>query len=298
MTDIQELITGLKECMNYDVDDTAVIGDCINIIRMISKKIVSIYREHDDDLMSQISDIMTVVIGKMASRLTVVLGYILCILYHLKRYGDALNVVEVLMESKPLNFSVFIKASDSAMYGYYYGKLLIVNSRYQNAAESFERAYMCASPNFQEVILMYLVPLQLRRGKYVPRDLLEKVNNVLLLELCDVVSCGDVYNYEQLLKENGSALLSVGLYPLYNSLRIVVYRNLLDFVFRTKKVTKMHLELFVKAVQATGEKECDLITVQNMITNMASDKILKGAVYIGMKAMAAAPCDTLTYYQF
>ncbi|KAL7721029.1 PCI domain-containing protein [Entamoeba marina] len=231
---------------------------------------------------------------KLQYRIAPVLGYILSIYHHSAKYEICHSIRGSLTPGKP-DYSVFFDAIDAGFCGYYSGLLDIYCCDYNNVITSFEKAYAVASDKFKCAILFYLVPLQLRRGKYIDRKILENYNLDLLIELCDIVRSGNIASFDKFMVTNEVGINKMGSYHLYNSLRLIVFRNFLEMVFEACGSTKLMFKSIIDAAKAIGA-ELDNISIVNYITNMVDKKILFAQVFVELNALSARPTKPLSFY--
>ncbi|BFU26756.1 hypothetical protein KM1_008070 [Entamoeba histolytica HM-3:IMSS] len=292
----QQLLDDLKICLNQDINDKNVISDIRNIIKLLVKQTRQAYSQKDFYLIDDITKTVIQTISIMKERIILVIGYIVGIFYHARNYKEVIDCVSSYFNK--IDYNLFINERDRGIFGYYYGLLSVKIGNYKGAAEALEKAYLVANDKFKKQILMYLVPLKLRCGMYLPMEEMKKYGNKILIDLSNAVNRGDVSLYEKVINKYDLEFVQIGILELVETLRLIVYRNLLEIIFTTKKTTKLHLQVIIDTLISLGVTEISLVDIANILTNMALNGILIGAVYIGMKAIAASPTNPLRFYQY
>lgn len=187
--------------------------------------------------------------------------------------------------------------SHTVTYRYYMGRLHLLDGRYEEAErdlqQSFEQMPKAGKKNFQQqknnnaqvsyhnkrLVLAYLIPAKLMRGKLPQKNLLEKYGLSEYGPLADAVRQGDMRLFRECLVRNEWLFRRRGLFILLERLKLLVYRTLfrrtLHFVRRPGGPAVCPLDALQSALRAS-HVEMDLEEVECVVANLIAGKLVRG----------------------
>ncbi|EDR24394.1 hypothetical protein EDI_189360, partial [Entamoeba dispar SAW760] len=208
----QQLLDDLKICLSQDINDKNVISDVRNIIKLLVKQTQQASNQKDFYLIDDITKTIIQTVSVMRERIILVIGYIVGIFYHAHNYKEAIDCVSSYFNQ--IDYTLFVNERDRGIFGYYYGLISVKIGNYKGAAEALEKAYLIANDQFKKQILMYLVPLKLRCGMYLPMEEMKKYGNKILIDLSNAVNRGDVSLYERIVNKHELEFVQIGILEL------------------------------------------------------------------------------------
>ena len=302
MQQYQEYINDLDELITQASKNREQAKEIIDIIRPLIKFIYNelntIKYEATEEEITKLKQSVIRMRQVYHGELIVVIGYIIAVLYHFHSYRDVISIVESYFP-KTIDYSYLTNDEDIGVFGYYYGLTKIKMGDYRQAATALEKAFVVCKEDRREELLMYLVPLKLRLGQYPSKFVMNKYGCEMLKDLCDFVSRGDIGRFEELIHENEIGLFRIGMYEVYQSLRLIVYRNLIEKISIIKKTHKLFIQSIVEVANSlieNEEKKVDSETVINILMNMHYYGILKANLIISMNALVMQPQNALEFY--
>ena len=300
--DFETHILDFDSILNDAVKEPELYTELLNssrgLIKLLLKEMPIIKREAEQEYIDLLKRSIIRMRQIFKEKVLVVCGYMIGVLYHLQAYRDVISIVQSYFPQK-VNYSEFTKIEDAGVLGYYYGLTKIKIGDYTDAANALDKAYIVCKEEKRNELLMYLVPLKLRIGQYPSKLMMNKYGTPFLRELCDYVSRGDVAKYEQLILKNGLELFRIGMYEVIQSLRLIVYRNLLEKIVMIKKQYKFNIDILVVVINSMIEddhEKVDSASVMNVLMNMICSGILVGNLVISFNAVTMAPQNALKYY--
>jgi len=209
-------------------------------------------------------------------------------------FKSLLRSLTVQTELPP--FEKFPK-SDQVTCKYYFGLNRFLQEEYVEAYREFSFAFAnChrdATRN-QELILTYLIPLQMLRGRLPSRVLLSKFPRLeqLYTPFVLAIRSGDVKRYDSVLAWGEQHLVSLNVWLCVEKAREICVRGLLKKVWRAAaQPTRLPISLVHRALQMSGievaveEAEC-------IIANMIYRGYVKGYISHEKQMVVLAAKDT------
>lgn len=295
---LQDLESMLNDAIKSREDAKELTKHIRTIIKLLFKEIKIIIKEATNDEIIKLKQLLNRVRQIYNDKLESINGYIIGILYHLQAYRD-INLIIESKYSKSIDPSLFINEEDLGIFGYYYGLTKIKLGDYRQAANALDYAYLVCKEEQRKELLMYLIPLKLRIGKYPSKYMINKYQSIFLKDLCDCVSRGDIGMFENLLIEYSIDLFRIGMYEVIQSLRLIVYRNLIEKIVKIKQVYKFHIDVLVNVINSLIKDEnmkVDTMTVINVLMNMICNGIIVGKLVISMNAFTMSAQNGLQFY--
>ena len=209
------------------------------------------------------------------------LGISFHFLNYLHKYGEMdnyLSSIKIEREISDVKHNLTF-----CMFNYYAGITMLTKHSPGNAFIFFSNAYEYLpenSPNRRK-ILIPLVVLQLRKGLYPPRQLIEKHN--LMNELGPLISAvqsGNVKRFEEHVKQYELFFIYHGLFLYIESLKLITLRNLFEFVLKNNpNKHKPTYDTFKKALEkSTGRSHTD-IEFELIMSNLVHKKLCNCQIY-------------------
>ncbi|CAG9311844.1 unnamed protein product [Blepharisma stoltei] len=179
-------------------------------------------------------------------------------------------------------------------FNYYEGRFSIYDQNIKRAEECLEFAFNhCHKDNIRNkrIILRYLVPVKVGRGKFPTEALLRKYK---LQELGDILKCiktGNIGGYASALDANQDKFIQQGIYIMMETLKILAYRNLFLKTYKILEKKQISLHYFVTAIKTSGVSEVEIEEVECILANLIFKKWIKGYISAQKKVLVLSKND-------
>ncbi|KAJ5078903.1 pci domain-containing protein [Anaeramoeba ignava] len=170
--------------------------------------------------------------------------------------GHFINVVEDSSFPNFENFPIYEKVT----YKYYVGRMHLLSEEYQLAQEDLNYAFQNCSkkyPKHLKMILFYLVPVNLYFGKIPSDSLLQKYDLGFYIQIVHSFIKGNVNFYDQEIQKYQTLFLKKGIFVIFQSIRILVFRNFMKKFHSIIQNTKIPIEDIQKGLNIIGVDICD-----------------------------------------
>ncbi|KAL7563008.1 hypothetical protein ACA910_013531 [Epithemia clementina (nom. ined.)] len=171
--------------------------------------------------------------------------------------------------------------SELVTYKYYTGRLALFEDQYaeaeQNLEFAFNNCYKEALRN-KRVILRYLIPVKLYRGRLPSTALLEKYGLTEYAPLSDSMRKGDLRTFTDTLERFQDVSIRQGTYLLLEKCKTVCYRNLFKRIHYATGKTQIPLSMVVNGVfrGVLDMTAMDLDQVECILANLIYRGFVRG----------------------
>eukprot|EP01134_Creolimax_fragrantissima_P006815 CFRG6815T1 len=183
---------------------------------------------------------------------------------------------------------------------YLVGYQYFFKGQYDDAQDNFKLAFSLCSRRFKkniQLILLYLIPLNLLKGIAPTLDLLKVYNLPQYVEIVSALQAGDIRTLNESLKEHERFFEKRGLFLLMEKLKIIAYRNLFRKVFQLHVAnsqqkgipfsSRVKLESFRVALQFT-HYDCSLEEVECIVAVLIYKGFIKGYISHSYKMLVVS----------
>eukprot|EP01112_Ceratiomyxa_fruticulosa_P019056 TRINITY_DN6178_c0_g1_i1.p1 TRINITY_DN6178_c0_g1~~TRINITY_DN6178_c0_g1_i1.p1 ORF type:complete len:435 (-),score=69.18 TRINITY_DN6178_c0_g1_i1:181-1485(-) len=187
-------------------------------------------------------------------------------------------------------------------YKFFIGRIAILEGEFDKAVENLDYAFlhcpisrplpsrpssssaMVKSKRNKQLILMYLIPINVMFGTLPTTALLMKYNLPQFDKLLKAVKMGDLRSFNEAVAEQEDFFIQKGLYLTIEQLKMVVYRNLFKRVVTAMESNKIPFSAFIVAFKWLGV-EVDNDEMECILANLIYDGYIKGYIGHGAKAV-------------
>ena len=166
-------------------------------------------------------------------------------------------------------------------YRYFVGKKAMFDSNYKLADEyltyAFEHCHKASKRN-KRIILIYLLPVKMQRGKMPTLKLLKRYDLVPFVDVKEAVVSGNLLLLNEALEKHQTFFIKAGIYLILEKLKVITYRNLFKKTSLLAGTHQIPIEAFRIALHLMGETEVDTDEVHCIIANLVFDGYLKGYI--------------------
>lgn len=169
--------------------------------------------------------------------------------------------------------------SQQVEFKYYEGRFLIYDQNVKKAEECLEYAFNhCHKNNIRNkrIILRYLIPVKVGRGKFPTNALLQKYKLQELSEILRCIKTGNIGGYSAAINANQDKFIQQGIYIMMETLKILAYKNLFAKTLAILQKTQISLSYFITAIKASGVEEVEMGEVECILANLIYKKWIKG----------------------
>lgn len=158
-------------------------------------------------------------------------------------------------------------------YWFLIGKKAMLDSNLNDAFDLLMLSFInCdySSIKNKKIILKYLIPIAMNKGKFPKYSLLEKYGLQLFEPIIESIKNGDLLSFRKCLKENEEFFINNGIYLVIEKLTVLVYRNLFKKVYSLLQKHQIPIDAFFLACKyleepnesiTSDEIECILCTL-------------------------------------
>ncbi|KAJ8662587.1 hypothetical protein O0I10_001548 [Lichtheimia ornata] len=208
------------------------------------------------------------------------IGILFRIYFKLKQQNLCKNILRAVKVAGMPDIDEFPKA-DRVTFRYYLGRLYFLEEEYGKAEHELELAFReCTNANQKnkEVILKFLLPIRLMRGKMPSRLLFERYpkSRHLYSHLVQSIKAGNIRSFDMRLDKVGPTLIRQGTYFAVEKARSLAIRQLFRKVYLIMdKSTRIPISTFKTALEAVNI-DVDLEETEWMLANMIFKGYMKG----------------------
>ena len=195
------------------------------------------------------------------------------------------------VESRNLHTSG--KMGEMVTYRYFVGRLNMFEDQYDEAEGNLDYALQhChkAAIKNKRLILTYLVPVKLLRGRLPTTHLLQKYSLHEFVPLVEGIRTGDLRTFNDGLLKYQNLFITRGTYLLLEKCKTVCYRNLFKRVHLIIGKTQIHLDSISKAFKWLG-MAIDHDEVECILANLIFKGYVRGYISHGMKTLVLSKRD-------
>mmetsp|Transcript_19559 Transcript_19559/g.42193 ORF Transcript_19559/g.42193 Transcript_19559/m.42193 type:complete len:402 (+) Transcript_19559:100-1305(+) len=182
------------------------------------------------------------------------------------------------VESRNLNKSG--KMGEMVTYRYFVGRLNMFEDQYEDAETNLDYALQhCRRDaiNNKRLILSYLVPVKLLRGRLPTTHLLQKYGLNEFVPLVEGIRTGDLRTFNDGLLRYQNLFIRRGTYLLLEKCKTVCYRNLFKRVHLILGKSQIHLDSVAKSFKWLG-MTIDLDEVECILANLIFRGYIRGYI--------------------
>lgn len=164
---------------------------------------------------------------------------------------------------------------------YYQGRFCIYEQEFEKAEQCLDYAFRrCHSGSIRNkrILLLYLVPVKLWRGKFPTPQLLSKYKLPELETLMTYLKQGNVGAYSSQLTAYQDKFIQQGTFIMMEMLKLLAYRNLFKRTHFVLDSFQVPLSNFLKALQVSGVTEMDMPELECVLSNLIYKGWVKGYV--------------------
>mmetsp|Transcript_18561 Transcript_18561/g.45686 ORF Transcript_18561/g.45686 Transcript_18561/m.45686 type:complete len:422 (+) Transcript_18561:44-1309(+) len=169
--------------------------------------------------------------------------------------------------------------SQLVTYNFFKGRLSMFDNDFESAASELLFAFENCSSKYKKnkkLILLYLVPVQLRLGRFPPKALLEKYDlSDKYSKIAAAIRLGKLDDFTAALAAHHEFFLRNGVYLILEQLRTLVYRNLFRAVHTVVGGTKLQLSFLQISLSWLGS-DIDLDEIECLVANLIYKGYIKG----------------------
>ncbi|XP_004207156.2 PCI domain-containing protein 2 isoform X1 [Hydra vulgaris] len=166
-------------------------------------------------------------------------------------------------------------------YKFFVGKKAMFDSEYKLADEflsySFEHCHKESKKN-KRIILIYLLPVKMQRGKMPSLKLLKRYNLHPFIDVRNSVVCGNLLALTKALDEHQAFFIKAGIYLILEKLKIITYRNLFKRISLILNTHQLSIEAFRVGLHNMGQTDVDTDEVHCIIANLVYEGYIKGYI--------------------
>ena len=287
MDSLPEILADFNDTLSYSVALPGVAHDIACFVDLVAR---AVFAAPPPKSAGAVTEPLLRAYNALGDQALPVIGPLLATLFRLRNYLAVQTAAEryaPALAAAPVPRALLPVA-------YYLGLCRVLSAQYKDTARLLGAAYAAAPPALRPGLLVVLVPLNLRRGLYPPPSLLAAPALAPLRELCTLVHAGDLGGFEQHLSDHAAAYARHGVLDLVNSLRLVVFRNLLAVVLAAVGPKVRYAQVVAAAAQ-TG-MDIDPVTVHALLVNAVAAGLLRGQLWAHLHALSTPPTGALSFY--
>eukprot|EP00939_MAST-03C_sp_MAST-3C-sp1_P001383 g1383.t1 len=177
--------------------------------------------------------------------------------------------------------------SHTCAYKYYVGRLAMMEGRYEVAEECLtfvlENCHKDSVGNIRRT-LIYLVSVKMVRGVLPSEAMLAKYDLPSFVALTRAVRTGNIGQFNKIMSDNQTTFIRKGLYFTLESVRLIVYRNLIKrlhfiTVDPEAQMAIMKLSDVVLALQNNEDNEMGNDDAECIVANLIFNKYVNGKIH-------------------
>ncbi|KAI1288346.1 PCI domain-containing protein 2 [Halotydeus destructor] len=174
----------------------------------------------------------------------------------------------------------FVKA-DCVTYNYFLGMKSMYDSDYAKAEELLEYSFLNCygqSRKNKRLILTFLIPVKMLRGKIPKMAALEKYHLTEFAPLIRAVKEGNLRAFDEALEAEADLFWTYGIYLILEKLRIICYRNVFKKVCLIMKTHQIPVTAFKTALDYLQGQPIELEEVHCILANLIYENRIKGYI--------------------
>ncbi|KAG9045821.1 COP9 signalosome (CSN) subunit [Tulasnella sp. UAMH 9824] len=212
-----------------------------------------------------------------------VVGLIFKCYFSVNKIALSRNIIRALSANKDIPPLQEFPRSDQVTFKYYVGVLNFLNERYDESEQDLNFAFdMChhGATRNQELILNYLIPLRLMRGKLPSPGLLHLFPRLqeLYAPFLKALRSGNVTEYDAALDWAEPRLVGMGVYLAVEKAREICMRGLFRKVWKLlNKDSRIQIEQFHRAFRLAGQ-DMPMEETECLLANMIFKGYIKGYI--------------------
>uniref|UniRef100_A0A6B2L5L5 PCI domain-containing protein n=1 Tax=Arcella intermedia TaxID=1963864 RepID=A0A6B2L5L5_9EUKA len=187
--------------------------------------------------------------------------------------------------------------SELVTYKFYSGQLAAFRGEYHKAHEALSLAFnRCPTSHIQNkrLILLYLIPVDMLRGRLPTPALLEKYGIKQFIPLVAAVKSGNLGEFNKALDQEEEFYIKKGIYLLLEKVRMLTYRNLFKKIHTAQgKPTKIFVKHCVYIINHWMKIETDTDEMMCIFANLIYNGMIKG--YLSHTHSCVVVSDTAAF---
>lgn len=164
---------------------------------------------------------------------------------------------------------------------YYEGRLSVYEQQIVKAEECLDFSFAHCLPSAtrnKRVILQYLIPVKVTRGKFPTRRLLEKHSQTDYIPLLEALKQGHVGAFQRELTKNQDLFIKAGILIMVQNLQLLAYRNLFRKVYHVLGQSQIPLQRFLTALECVDTPGVSLDALECLLANLIYMGWVKGYI--------------------
>jgi len=164
---------------------------------------------------------------------------------------------------------------------YYEGRLSVYEQEIRKAEECLEFSFAHSHPGSvrnKRIVLQYLIPVKVARGKFPTRALLEKYSQEAYLPILMAIKQGDIGAFQSELERHQDDFIRTGIYIMMESLQLQAYRNLFKKTYQLLGQSQIPLQRFLASLQCVGVTQVDMEELECLLVNLIAKGWMKGYI--------------------
>lgn len=164
---------------------------------------------------------------------------------------------------------------------YYEGRLSVYEQEIRRAEECLQFSFAHSHPGSmrnKRIVLQYLIPVKVARGKFPTRALLVKYSQEAYLPILMAIKQGDIGAFQSELERHQDDFIRTGIYIMMESLQLQAYRNLFKKTYQLLGQSQVPLQCFLTALQCVGVTQVDMEELECLMVNLIAKGWVKGYI--------------------
>jgi PCI domain len=181
--------------------------------------------------------------------------------------------------------------SEIVTYKYYYGRLMLFEERYGDAAESLDESLRMCHPTAlrnKRRILEFLIPVKMILGTLPSQHMLAKYSMYQFQNLVKGVRSGNLKLFNESILRHQDFFIERGIFLILEKLKMLVYRNLFKKVHvvwkaettEAKEASRLRLHVLQKGLAINGV-DIDNDELECIVANLIFEGRMKGYIAHG-----------------
>ncbi|KAL7718584.1 PCI domain containing protein [Entamoeba marina] len=294
----------IKQCSKDGNSDIKMINSLSNLTQKLIIITINIIDENGkdnaDDVVVGTTDVLRELLSLINNHAKNATLPIVALSFHLfNKLHNYSQMGDFLTTTEHIDFDEMATPRGMfCMFHYYTGITQLLKGSMASSIDHLTKSYQYLPKNSINCrkVLIPLIALQLRKGKYPNYQLLQQHDLLSIYsEIILALRRGDITTYDAEVKKHETFFIQHGLFFLMESLKLIVYRNLFATVQELCKENKIFYSKFITALKFYG-KECDCNELEYIMCNMISKKIMFGQLYHGPSVISLKPQEAFKFY--
>lgn len=178
-------------------------------------------------------------------------------------------------------FKEYFPQSHQTTYKFYVGRQAMFENDYDTAASYFEYAFLNCPKSYiknKKMILVYLVPVNMLRGRMPKEGLLLKYDLKPFAEIVKAVKQGNILKFNQDMIKYEDFFIQNGVYLFLEKLKMTTYRNLFKKIVNIVQIAQIPIDIFVSILEYLQDEDIDNDVCQCILSNLIYDNKIKGYI--------------------